>query len=80
MKITISKLQDYESKLNHSILLFSILERGPPFEMRREPSYLYINENKRLIITDPLFSQPIPSNPPQISWIRYSISMIFSLK
>ena len=56
-----------------SNLLFSNSRERPPFEMRREPSYLYINEDKRLIITDPLFSQPIPSNPPQISWIRYSI-------
>ena len=48
--------------------------------MRREPAYLYMNKDNKLIITNPLFSQPIPSNPPQISWIRYSLhNIIFEL-
>jgi hypothetical protein len=48
--------------------------------MRRGPSYLYMNEDKPLIITDPLFPPTIPLNPPQISWIRYSLhNIIFEL-
>ncbi len=44
---------------------FTILMRGLSFEMRRRPSYLYMNKDKQVIIVDPLFPHLIPSNPPQ---------------
>jgi len=44
---------------------FTILMRGLSFEMGRGPSYLYMNKDKQVIITDPLFPHLIPSNPPQ---------------
>jgi hypothetical protein len=55
---------------------------SPPFFMKREHSFIYMRVLKSVIITNPLFSQLIPSNPPHISWIRYpiKISMIFSFE
>ena len=44
---------------------FTILMRGLSLEMRRRPSYLYMNKDKKVIIVDPLFPHLIPSNPPQ---------------
>ena len=34
-------------------------KRGLSFEMRRRPSYLYMNKDKQVIIVDPLFPQGV---------------------
>jgi hypothetical protein len=70
-------------KAKNPLLLITRLnyELHDPF-MKGEHSLIYMKVLKSVIITDPLFSQLIPSNPPNISWIRYSIkiSMIFSFE
>lgn len=80
LRIPFSKLQDYLSKLKNYR------------NEERALSYIH-EEDNHLIMTDPLFSQPlsttfsllqdmIPSNPPHIShisWIRYANQILHDL-